>query len=339
MGCDHLGLSRLLIFPLAKRDIYLRPPAKFCASPWTEGVLRMTGLLVPCCRSSFNYGNWHEMGIQNAWRSNQASLFRSKIVSGKFPTSDCESCYNKGTAANLRKMLGMPLQRLATTLKNYNSFGIGRIGKIRDLFDKKELDSEASGILANYFEVLDTHLSVATDETHRKSVEKLKVIGNIISSFLLGELQPKEVCSVRQINAVAICNARCIHCPFLYTGEVIRGVPMSSGANKKRMTFSEIEEAFSEESSVIDFFMNGSEFFLVENWKLVAARLKNECVQLRISTNGMLLTAENIKLLVDNSYISKLNISLDGATKITVEKIRKKVKFDLVCQHARFAFE
>lgn len=299
----------------------------------------MTGTMVPCCRSSFSYGDWQEAGIQNTWNSKQARLFRSKIVAGEFPTGDCESCYSKGTGANLKKMLGMPLQRLATIVKEHNAFGLGRIGRLRDLFDKKDMDNEATEILADYFQVLDAHLANATDEIYLRAVQKLRVIGNIVRSFLSGDLAPKEAAPVRQINAAAVCNARCIHCPFLYTREIVRGVPMPNGEYKKRMNAGEIREAFAAEDSIIDFFVNGSEFFLVDGWRIVAKKLKTSCVQLRISTNGMLLTEGNVRFLVDNGYISKLNVSLDGAKKETVEKIRKNVSFEMVCRNIHFVYE
>ena len=74
--------------------------------------------------------------------------------------------------------------------------------------------------------------------------------------------------------------------------------------------------------------MNGSEFLLYKGWKKVAALLASQGVKLSISTNGIRLTPENIKYLIDNTIVQKLNISMDGATKATVEGIRVNVDFD-----------
>lgn len=85
--------------------------------------------------------------------------------------------------------------------------------------------------------------------------------------------------------------------------------------------------------------MHGSEFLCYCSWKSIARHLKNHGVPLGISTNGIALTPPNIMFLIDHKIIHALNISLDGATRETVERIRVNVKFDRLIQQIRFLLD
>jgi len=302
----------------------------------------MRGTLTPCCRSGHSYGNWQEDGLEQAWKSPEAQKFRRAIINGHYPTSDCASCHQKGSAITLRRILGLPLNGLLRALAAHNPHALLRIKQIESIFDKTELDSEAEQCIENVRQhlFLHRHVAIATIKNveYEVVVRKLLVIVQIVESFLRGDLTPEEVAPVRQANIVALCNARCVHCPFLSTEEIVRGVPMPDGSRKKRMEDDETEAAFSCISSVIDFALNGSEFFLIKSWPKLAKKLKEEQSQLRISTNGMLLNRSNVDILVGNKYGSKLNISLDGARIETIEKIRDRVNFATVHENLRYYF-
>jgi molybdenum cofactor biosynthesis enzyme MoaA len=302
----------------------------------------MRGPLTPCCRSGYSYGNWNEIGLREAWSSERAQQFRKKVIDGEFPTSDCLSCYQKGTAITLARILRPPLHKFLRNLSNFSRDGIWRIRQIETIFDKTELDDEAVEKLAAVRALLATHMRQATAENgspeYEIAVRKLGVILNATESFLRGDLVPEEVAPVRQANIVAVCNARCVQCPFLTTGEIIKGVPMPDGSHKKQMESEEIDATFSCASSVIDFFLNGSEFFLIRDWQSVARRLKENGVQFRISTNGMLLNEFNVRAICENRYAGRINISIDGARPETIEKIRQRVKFATLKDNLRFFF-
>ncbi|WP_238549434.1 radical SAM protein [Congregibacter litoralis] len=173
----------------------------------------------------------------------------------------------------------------------------------------------------------------------KAAVEKLQIIGQTVESFLGGELRPRAVAPVREINLISVCNARCIHCPGLFSQEIVRGFRMPDGKFRSRMPQDELELALTESDSVLDFFMNGSEFLLYPQWKQVASYLRSIGSELRISTNGILLTPSNSHHLIENRLLSKLNISLDGGTPATVERVRQGVCFERLASNVRGYFE
>jgi hypothetical protein len=99
-----------------------------------------------------------------------------------------------------------------------------------------------------------------------------------------------------------------------------------------------VDKAFSHADQIFDFFMNGSEFLIYKGWKKIADYLVSNGVKLSISTNGIRLIPTTIRYLIDNQVVRVLNISIDGATKETVESIRVKVKFDELVKNMTFLF-
>jgi sulfatase maturation enzyme AslB (radical SAM superfamily) len=169
------------------------------------------------------------------------------------------------------------------------------------------------------------------------SIDKLDTILKIMLDFFEGKLEPEVLAPFRQIQLISICNARCIHCPGLYTEEISQGAVV----NEKRvgaMPEQAIEKALADPQHITDFFMNGSEFLLYRKWVQVARRLRDGGLRLSMSTNGMLLTKSNVDLLIENDFIGCLNVSLDGAHKDTIQNIRARVNFDTLRANVEYVF-
>lgn len=171
------------------------------------------------------------------------------------------------------------------------------------------------------------HADAAT--TYQNALVKLRTIGRITESYINGHLTPPVVAPFRQIGLIYRCNARCIHCPGWFSGEITGGPELARDR---------VDQAFSDPEGIIDFYMNGSEFLLYRDWKKIAARLVDNGTKLSISTNGILLTPPTIQYLIDEQIIKSLNVSMDGATKETVETIRRNVNFAKLLRNIDFLF-
>ena len=88
-----------------------------------------------------------------------------------------------------------------------------------------------------------------------------------------------------------------------------------------------LELALEKSEDVIGFFLNGSEFFLYPQWKDLLERFESKGIQIGIATNAMLLNDQTIAILTESQAIRDINISFDGCTVETVERIRVPVKF------------
>lgn len=316
------------------------PPKKFCASPWIELVLGIEGVSRPCCRSGSNLGDWRQSGIAEIWRGNPVKEMRQNILDGKFPDAACKFCFENNTHSNLKKLLAKPLQNFCTQLRSINSHGMMRLSNLQSLFGKIEIDLEATDVLTTYFAVLEKHDIVAKREKnygHEILSWKLRVLGEIVEDFLKGSIFPRHVGPVRQPNLIAICNARCIHCNGNFTNQIREGILLDSGQKVPFLSEEECLETLQEVDSIVDFFMNGSEFLFYRHWKTVVKELAiNNLIKIRISSNGMLLTQENVDYLLDNNCIGKLNVSLDGGTVETINKVRGRVKFEVVRENIKY---
>ncbi|MCM8813389.1 MAG: radical SAM protein [Candidatus Omnitrophica bacterium] len=309
------------------------PPPGFCAAPWIEGVLSQDHRLRTCCRNSTVFGDWFQNGLAVCWQSTEFQLFREKISAGVFPDEECRRCYANGTASGLSK-LARPFDSAAVVLLKVLPVKIDlfqRMKKIIGLMPQGEQNKE---VLRSYFMELSRFI-VWIDKKGdvpfmvKQAVQKLFQIGRIATAFLAGDSRPAVVASFRQVNLIAVCNARCIQCPGLYTGTIINGGMMSD---------EEIARAFSCPDHMVDFFMNGTELLFYPDWKNIAAILNTHGVKFSLSTNGILLTEENIRYLIDNEVIHNLNISIDGATEATVESIRVNVNFRQLLKNIEFLF-
>lgn len=310
------------------------PPrhAAFCAAPWTEGVLGADGSFHTCCRNGTKFGNWLQSGLREAWLSPAYQKFRDCIRKGVYPNEECRKCAANGTARSLFDDLHLPLQYQSAELFKLSGRSIPEISALRAILPAIKADDYTTKVLSDYFQALRLveESPVFLLAGAARLVDKLVTLGRIVEDFLAGSLTPRAVAPFRQTRLIARCNARCIQCPGVYNGEVEHGGQMPAGA---------VAEAFSNPEDIIDFFMNGSEFLLYPGWKEIAGQLAGNGVKLSISTNGILLTESNIRYLVDHRMLFKLNVSLDGASRKTVEAIRRNVNYDRLLHHLSFLFE
>lgn len=322
----------------------------------------MGGDFKACCKNPTDMGSWRNDGVAKVWASEKYRSFRKAIAAGEYPDVFCETCCLNGTAQSLRQLIQKPLRDYETSLRNHLGvriysvarlreiflrgrlrIGIRSIDRLRNILEKRSEDDETRLVLADYRKFLD-QCDKLVELLRSPSdlgiyISKLRAIGDVIEDFIRGNVVPAVVAPLRQGNLIAICNARCIHCPGLFTEEITEGALMPDGSRFKEMSEGDIEKCFENEGHIFDFFMNGSEFLFNKNWQMVAARLKKQGVRVRVSTNGMLLNERNAIALIDNEYLGKLNLSLDGSTKETIEQIRQRVDFDRVYENLTFLLE
>lgn len=324
-----------------------KPPKKFCAAPWSQGVLSMSGSLKPCCRNDTIYGDFIRDGLKEAWSSPAAQAFRQLIMDGEFPDAACRSCYHNGTAGSLNRDVGFMLisswQRIAAYAEKAGyPFDEPHLWKITALVEReKELTDEARAALDEFFAIL-AGLRLLGDpsdsEFPRQAISKCELVGRILYDFLSGSAKPRTVAANRQVQLIVACNARCIHCPGLFSGELDDGLEIG-GKRKRYMQQSEAEAAFAYPEDITDFFLNGTEFLAFKGWREVATRLHNEGVKFSLSTNGILLDRQNVDWLFEKHYLSHLNVSMDGATKETLESIRVNVKYGKLLHNLEYLYE
>jgi len=304
----------------------------FCAAPWTEGGLDANGNLYTCCRNYSPLGNWQTEGLLDSWQSPAFQAFRQKIVDGIFPDDRCKACFHNGTARTLTTDLSAAFNVQSGELYRLVGYEVGDVQSLASLFSLKKHSDESSAIVSRFSSRISKINRYADPNNFKFSLvtNKLLTLCNIVNSFLNGELLPKEVAPLRQVMLSKKCNARCVQCPYLFTGELANGLSLPGEY---------IEEAFSHMSSVIDFFNFGAEYFVYNKWKDISKLLVDNGIKHSISTNGILLTPNNIHYLIDNKIISKLNISMDGATKETIESIRVNVNYDNLLNNISNLFE
>lgn len=308
------------------------PGQNFCSAPWIEGVLRTNGTLQTCCRNLTSLANWQEEGLQVAWQSVAFQAFRQKISEGRFPDEQCKKCYYNGTATSMTAELSGPFYRNRIILYNFTQMHLPVVDAIEQLFDLKQNTQETEESLYAYLQVLlqfkkNYARLVDCPEDVKQAIQKLITIGLIVKAFLRHDLIPPSIAPYRQVELQAKCNARCIHCMNLYSREIIEGPELDA---------SYIDKAFSYEDDVIDFFMNGSEFLFYRHWKSIVERLVSHNVQIGISTNGIALTEENSGFLIEKKCIHSLNISMDGASKETVERIHVNVNYERLLKNIEY---
>ena len=302
--------------------------AVVCAAPWVEGVLYADGTLSTCCRNKTILGNWKKDGLANAYNSPLFQEFRIKFADGEIPDVSCRDCINNGANRTIESELVVAysciLNEITPTLKE-------NVNELHVFFSVLKHHENSDFVKENISKCKKT-IEDWLEEYHdiKRHLLKLIKIIEIAESYYERKTVVSAVVPFRQVALKTKCNARCIHCPFLYTGAVINGMDMP------RENFN---EAFSSSQDMVGFFMHGSEFLYYDNWKNVADILKENMVPLGFSTNGILLTPANTRYLIDNKLANVVSISLDGATKETVESIRRNVKYDELLQNIEYLIE
>lgn len=117
-----------------------------------------------------------------------------------------------------------------------------------------------------------------------------------------------------------LCNLNCVFCIEYETA----GSKFLTRQNFRRilekLPFSPAKIAFA----------SGGEPFLNKNLPEFLAICKRRKISNLITTNGMLLDAEIIRAIVRDSRVAEVRFSFDGATRATVERIRRGVSYDRV---------
>jgi MoaA/NifB/PqqE/SkfB family radical SAM enzyme len=316
--------------------------AGFCAAPWVEAVLRVDGNVLPCCHNDHRYGSLGAGSLRETWHSPAARDFRKRIAHGEYPIWLCAECHRKGKSTTLE---GTFNSLVAQHWSVYEASCTGRgsrpdpqLCRLVQRFnedlrrDRRTWRARLTcrRLMARLRRVIEDAASVDA----RRSLAKLRTIARACLDFMMLAEAPAAVATRRQVNLVSICNARCVHCIGLYTGEIVRGAEVDD-KRFKRMPAPLAERAFAHAADMTSFFMNGSEFLLHPQWREFAQALANSGVRLAMSTNGMLLDSRAADTLLGSGGLLDINLSFDGATRATVERIRDNVSFDKLVAHTR----
>lgn len=130
--------------------------------------------------------------------------------------------------------------------------------------------------------------------------------------------------------ASSLCNFRCQMC--LLSGE--------GSLPRTQMRFEDFQKSLDEQYGLIEIKLQGlGEPLLNKDFiKMVHAAVERD-IWVRTTTNGSLLHLnENYKKLIDEK-VGEIQISIDGATKETFEKIRQGSDFNLVVENVRYLNE
>ena len=227
------------------------------------------------------------------------------------------------------------LFRSETVRKHYNLSGeqhIPELAALHPLLLLKTTSPQSEKALELYFSCLNKlqKKALSEGEPHHElhlAINKLRVLGEALEDYLKGELLPRRLGTFRQSQLQAKCTARCVMCAGKYTGEIVNGPTMDSKYT---------DEAFADPEDITDFWCNGSEYLFYKDWKKVALMLRKEGIRMRVSTNGILLTESTIDFMIDNDLLGFVTLSLDAATKETMESTRIRVNYDKNMQRIRY---
>jgi sulfatase maturation enzyme AslB (radical SAM superfamily) len=311
-------------------------PKNYCAAPWAQGVFKIDGAFLPCCINHTSYGDWREIGSKAAWNGPEAQRFRRLIGAGAFPDSVCRNCYHTNQQVKFDRMVVSAYREQCAQLA---AFDLSPANALEGLMYKTSASQDDLALLEAGADRLRSLNDVVTAPADIVALRKLSVIvRSALAYFRAAEVVDYLPLS-RLVNLIAICNARCVQCPFLFTGEIIDGVPVSGGGFVRELDAAFLDEAFADTEELTDFFMYGSELLLYRHWRSVAKRLNDAGTRFSLSSNGMTLTASNADYLVENKSFSYLNISVDGATKEVIEDVRKRVKFEVLVKNVKYMLE
>lgn len=319
------------------------PPGGFCVSPWVELVIRLDGRVTPCCRCDYLFGSIENSTLEEIWLSDKAIRFRKRILQGDYPTRYCEICHLSGKATTLKKIFDALISEYwqvyantyCTDILSLDKKLCNTISEFHNLIKQPECYGASSTISKKLFRRISKLKTMISSTYVTTALTKLQIIALICADFLNGNVEPPRVATLRQINLVSVCNAKCRHCIGNYTGEITHGVNVN-GKPVKYMSDRHIQQSFSRPDDMTSFFMNGSEFLMYPHWRLLLKTFHEKGIRLSLSTNGMLLTREATDYLTSLNVLRDINFSFDGATKTTVETIRKNVKYDTLIRNVTY---
>lgn len=308
----------------------------FCSAPWTDCISYADGALKACDRNFASFGNWQENGLKKTWESDAFQEFRRSIREGRYPDQDCASCHNNGTQRTATSsLIGAYAIHYNFLMKFLGREKDDHIPELADLYPLLSLNTrspESDRVFPLFFAFLDRlreeHREACESNPElRNAIVKLRVVGESLEDYLNGALKPRRVATFRQSQLQAKCTARCVMCAGKFTGEIVDGPTMDTKYE---------DEAFAEREDITDFWCNGAEYLFYKDWKKVALLLKQEGVSMRVSTNGILLNEPTIDFLLERKLLGFLTLSLDAATKETMESIRVRVNYEKTLQRIRY---
>jgi sulfatase maturation enzyme AslB (radical SAM superfamily) len=256
-------------------------------------------------------GNLNDQSLQDIWFSPKYQAVRSSCRNYTFPDKFCEYCFKNNTHRSLEQEFASLVDE--TTLNN--QLLNQTLHQIIKLLPHQITQQDIDFLLA---------------QKNKTQERKLSCLLSCLIDLFQNN-PPQIIAPNRQVNLISQCNARCVMCMGNFRGEI-------QDPNNK-MPPQLIAKAFSNPQHIVDFYMTGTEFLLYPDWRNVALTLKRQNVKISLSTNGILLTPQNIKFLVDNHIFKNLNISIDAASPQIFESIRRNVKFDSLMQHLTFLFQ
>lgn len=308
----------------------------FCSAPWTDCITYADGELKACDRNVASFGNWQKDGLKKTWNSEKFQSFRAAVREGRYPDQDCASCHNNGTQRTAESSMGGAYHAHNEFLCRFLGVStIEEIEQFRQFFSLKKRNAESDLAFPVFYRYLDQLKAdhpgaFESNREFHNAVVKLRVLAEALEDYLGGALEPRRVATFRQSQLQAKCTARCVMCAGKFTGEIVDGPTMDEQF---------VDEAFAEIEDVTDFWCNGAEYLYYKEWKKIALMLANEGTKLRVSTNGILLTEPTIKFMIDNGILRFLTVSIDAATKETLESTRVNVNFEKTMARIKYLLE
>ncbi|MGZ3650823.1 MAG: SPASM domain-containing protein [Bdellovibrionota bacterium] len=304
-------------------------PKAFCTAPWSELHLLHDGRTRPCDHNSQTFGNWQEEGIEGVWKGKAYREFRRKITAGEFPDDQCRSCVLGQTVSNLRNHVGHSFAksmdflaaRLGRTLARTRAFS-------RWLLEQPDSDWEVK-LREARDEFSDLRKSLNAGAEALLHLERMELLARVAEDFLRGNETPTVVAPFRKVRIRNKCNARCIMCAGKFNGDIVNGPSM-----EEQFVLSTLDHG----GDTVSYCTEISEFFLIPKWKEITARISADGMpRLTVFTNGMLLSAENMRYLVDHNALDVLHISMNAASKEVLEPIQVNVRYDQLISNIRSA--
>lgn len=314
-------------------------PRKFCSSFWTESVLQMTGEFLVCCRNPTVLGNYEKDGLLACWHSETAQEMRRKASRGEFPDEHCAQCHRLGATFSLGRPLAAPLDRIVQELEGKTRRVLTELRALAGLFNKTDLDAQAETVLREFavgLERVEAFFPRPTPADVSYQLERLRLLSQVVRSFLSGDEKPPVIAPTREVNLIAVCNARCVHCVGRHYDQVSKGLRGPDGTLHKLISPKAHEAALEYPDHIFEFWCNGTEFLIYPKWKEIYRSLAPRGIVLSLSTNGIALDEDAVHTLLEDRALTHLNISLDGATKQTIEAIRVNVRFERLVQNLRY---
>lgn len=306
-------------------------PKLFCTAPWTEGHLYNDGQLRPCDHNQESLGQWQRDGLAAAWQSPRYQEFRRQIANGAYPNEQCRSCHLNQSNSHLGNHIALRFE--AVRARSQELFGreFPELSAISALFSSGSTALESWQPAIDAFLAIVPALRAAAGAPNLPFLEQLERIVGITLSFLRGETMPPIPAPVRQVRLINKCNARCIMCAGNFNGDIVNGPGLDDQF---------LPEALHGAEDLLSFASETSEFLLYKNWKEVVERLcATGLPKLRVYTNGILLTPENVRHLIARQALDILHVSMNGASREILETNQINVKFDKLLENVRYFFE